>query len=183
MSSPTKDERIAFWKHAYARSSFIQAYLFTKLLLDAGPPYRAPLRDALTYAIVTAYGRPFKQRQEIRLPKDEVPSEYRQLHDEAIEMRDKVIAHRDLDGPVTDWGFVSQVTFAVDDKGFEINTLSPNIENERALAMLPLFEALIAQMDEKLQPFVQKNMRPPLPAPGNYVVSLDADPEVWLQKI
>jgi hypothetical protein len=181
MNIPSRSERIAFWKHSYARSSFIQAHLFAKLLLSNNAPFRSVLRDALTYSIVTAYGRPFKQRREVRLSREEVPEEHLQLHDEAIEMRDKVIAHRDLDGPIADWGFVSQVQVVADATGIVINTLSPTLENERALAMLPLFAALITLMDEQMEPFLKYLI--PLPQPGQYAVSLSEHPAEWLKAI
>jgi hypothetical protein len=125
MTSPSRIERITFWKHAYARSSFIQAGLFAQLLVQNDPPDGSVPRQALTYAIVTAYCRPFKQRNEVRLSRDVVPFDFLKLHDETVEMRDKIIAHRDLDGPIADWGFVSQLEVAADATGITINTLSP----------------------------------------------------------
>src|SRR5437667_9256738 len=107
MNFPTKTERVSFWKHSYARSSFIQAREFATLLLRANPLLLSPLRAAATFGVVTAYARPFKQRREVRLSRDVVPRQYRELHDETIEMRDKIIAHRDINGPIAEWGFVS----------------------------------------------------------------------------
>ena len=78
-------------------------------LLEENHTYsRSIMRWALTAAIVTAYARPFKQRPEVKLIDDVIPTEFRPLHDEAIVQRDKVIAHRDLDGPVATWGFVTR---------------------------------------------------------------------------
>jgi hypothetical protein len=182
MKDPSRAERVAFWKDAYARSSFIQADQFALLLLQMDPPLRSVMRWALTSAIVTAYSRPFKQRKEVRLPEnDVVPAEFRKLHDEAIEQRDKVIAHRDLDGPVAAWGFVSQVVVRADAGGINIETLSPIMENDRALAMRLLCTHLVKLMDEHLKPFL-RHLTPP-PSPGNYVVGLEEDPTEWLRKV
>jgi hypothetical protein len=56
----------------------------------------------LSVAIVTLSARPFKQRKAVRLTEDIVPAESRGTHDDVIEIRDKSIAHRDLDAPVAD---------------------------------------------------------------------------------
>jgi hypothetical protein len=181
VSKLSKSDRVAFWKHSYARSSFIQANEFAKLLLRENPPFLSTLRSALTFAIVTSYARPFKQRAEVKLPRNLVPAEFQQLHDETIEMRDKIIAHRDVDGPMADWGFVSQVQILVEPTAMQVNTLSPIMENERADQMLPLFAALIKLMDEKIDPFFG-HFRPP-PAPGVYTLSLEENPAEWLQKV
>lgn len=139
------------------------------------------LRSALTFAIVTAYSRPFKQRSEVRLANDVVPAQYQTLHAETIEMRDKIIAHRDLTGPIADWGFVSQVQIVVEPTAIQVNTLSPIMENERAELMHPLFAALIRLMDDELAPFFKHFT--PLPDPGLYALSLEESPVEWLQRI
>jgi hypothetical protein len=128
---PSKAERISFWQHAYARAAFAQADDLSRLLLHENPPFNSNPRLALTAGIVVAYARPFKQRSLVKLSSDVVPAEHRELHNKTIELRDKVIAHRDLDGPIAEWGFISQLQVVADDTGVEVNTLSPSLENGR----------------------------------------------------
>lgn len=182
MSIPSKAERISFWQHSYARAAFVQADEFIKLLLREDPPFNSNPRLALTAGIVVAYGRPFKQRPQVKLSSDVVPAEHKELHNKTIEMRDKVIAHRDLDGPIAEWGFISQLRVVADGTQIEINTLSPNLENEMAHQLLPLLDVLVALLEEKTRPFLNKYLIPP-PTSGYYAVSLDDDPAEWLQRL
>jgi hypothetical protein len=131
MEPPTQTERISFWQHSYARSSFVEARIQCELLLKTNPPPNSGLRRALTIAIVTLYSRPFKQRKAVRLSEGVVPSEFRPTHDDIIEIRDKSIAHRDLDGPVADWGFISQVRVLIESGGLTVHTISPILEKTR----------------------------------------------------
>ena len=178
---PTKTERIAFWKHSNARSSFVQADQFARRLFRDSPSLDRTLRDAVTFGIITAYGRPFKQRLEVRLSRDVVPEQHQVLHDDLIEMRDKVVAHRDLDGPEADWGFVSQVQIVSYGSEVEINTLSPIIPSEMAEEISPLCVMLVNSMAEKMKPFLSY-LRPP-PTAGHYTVDLAEKPTEWLHRV
>lgn len=180
MNTPSKSERISFWQHSYARSSFIQARLFIDLLLRINPPMNDTLRGALTIAIVVVYCRPFKQRDPVRLPKSIVPTEYRDAHNSTEDIRDRVIAHRDLDGPVTDWGFVSQLQVIVQSKQLTIPTISSIITDDKARELLPLLDYLIPKMDESVESFVHRYLPPFASMDGAYVVSLDDNPKQWL---
>lgn len=166
--------------HCYARASFMQARMFIEKLLELDPPPNDILRRALTTAIIATYCRPFKQRRPVRLSDDSVPHSHRETHDALIEMRDKVVAHRDLDGPVTDWGFVSQLQVNVHAGGLTIDTLSPIILKDMAERALPLIDALIGKMDAHANVFVRDHLQNAIPGDGSYVVSLDDMPHKWL---
>jgi len=176
---PTKAERIEFWKYSYARSSFVHADQFARRVFSNSPVLEHTLRDAINFGIVTAYGRPFKQRPEVRLSGDIVPKQHRAVHDELIEMRDKVVAHRDLDGPVANWGFISQVQVFSFGNAIEIHTLSPIISGKMAEKVSSLCVVLIKLMAKKTEPFLKYLMPPP--PKGPHVVSLENDPAEWLQ--
>jgi hypothetical protein len=156
MHTPTKAERISFWQHSYARASFVQTRLFIDLLLKLDPPMNDTLRRALTVAILGVYSRPFKQRKIVRLPDDIVPAPFRDTHDIMIEIRDKVVAHRDLDGPIAEWGFISQLQVNIRSKQMTIDTISSIISNDKAREILPLLDCLIAKMGEAATSFVQR---------------------------
>jgi len=89
-------------------------------------------------------------------------------------MRDKVVAHRDLDGPATDWGFVSQLQIFSFGSEVEIHTLSPIISGEMAEEISTLCVTLVNLMAEEMKPCL-KYLKSPLPA-GRYVVSLEESP-------
>lgn len=180
MNTPSKADRVSFWQHSYARSSFIQAHLFTELLLRISPPINDTLRRALTIAIVTAYSRPYKQRKPVRLSDDIVPTEFRGTHDSIIEIRDKSIAHRDLDGPVADWGFISQLRVTLKAGQLTIDTISSIFSDEKARELLPLLDFLIPEMDRLSLAFVNDHLTPLQASDGSYVVSLDETPDQWL---
>lgn len=180
MNAPSKAERISFWQHAYARSSFVEARLECDFLLSANPPPNSPLRRALSIAIATLYSRPFKQRKSVRLGDDVVPTEFRRTHDELIEIRDKSIAHRDLDAPVAEWGFISQVRAMIESGRLTVHTLSPILENAKAHELIPLLDALIKKMDAVSLDFINKYLIPMHMSDGSYVVSLEDSPATWL---
>jgi hypothetical protein len=181
VNTPTKAERIEFWKYSYARSSFVHADQFARCIFRNSPALDRTLRDAINFGIITAYGRPFKQRSEVRLSGDIVSKQHRAVHDDLIEMRDKVVAHRDLDGPVADWGFVSQVQVFSFGNAIEIHTLSPIISGEMAEEVSSLCVILIELMTKKMEPFLKYLMPPP--PKGRHVVSLENDPAEWLQQV
>ncbi|HXT39475.1 MAG TPA: hypothetical protein VN887_05580 [Candidatus Angelobacter sp.] len=60
-----------------------------------------PLHIPLMTALHTLYGKPLKQRKEVRVGEDIVPSEFKDIHASLITMRDKIHAHTDVDGPTT----------------------------------------------------------------------------------
>lgn len=180
MNTPSKAERISFWQHAYARASFVEARLECELLINANPTVNSTFRRALSVAIATLYCRPFKQRKAVRLREDIVPAEFRATHNDMIEIRDKSIAHRDLDAAVADWGFISQLRVNIESGELTINTLSPIVANEKVHELLPLLDALIAKMDAASLEFINKYLVQMHAADGSYVVSLDDSPSTWL---
>lgn len=180
MNAPSKAERISFWQHSYARASFTEARIECEFLLRTNPPLNSTLRRALSIAIVTLYSRPFKQRKLVRLSEDIVPAEFRATHDGVIAIRDKSIAHRDLDAPVADWGFISQLRVNVQSGELTINTISPILANEKAHELIPLLDALIAQMGAVPLEFINKYLVHMQASDGSYIVSLDDSPSPWL---
>ena len=71
---PSKEDRIAFWRDSYARSSFVHAAEFVRAMFRDKIGLYSVERDAFTIAITAAYGRPFKQRKSVRLSEDSFPS-------------------------------------------------------------------------------------------------------------
>ena len=183
MNPPPLEERIAFWKHAYARASFVDARIFLEQILEGQMALTYPVRKALSIAALVTYCRPFKQREAVRLPGDVIPAKYHDLHDSLIEMRDKVVAHRDLDGPIADWGFISQLEIAVAKDELVINTNSPVLPDQKAKDMLPLCDHLIATMDEVVNAFAETFLGQLASQQGIHVLCLDDANQEWTRKV
>jgi hypothetical protein len=178
MEIPSKSERVEFWKSAYARSSFIQARLYCHRFLDTTRSGLEVEDSALSCAAIVTYMRPFKQRKVVRLDAAVVPTEFQKLHSRLEEYRDKVVAHRDLDGPKTPWGIVSELTLAFDGKGFDLLTFNAIMDRETAGELSALCSVLVDVMDSRLNEFVRRFV--PNRPPGNFGVSLDEIPPDWL---
>ena len=179
---PSKEDRIAFWRDSYARSSFVHAAEFVRAMFRDKIGLYSVERDAFTIAITAAYGRPFKQRKSVRLSEDLIPVEHKETHKSVIEMRDKVIAHRDLDGPTAEWGFVSDLHVAVKKRQLQLNTISPRITDELAQKVLALTAYLIGVLDQRIDVFVGPNLGRIFRNDGTYVISLEDSPTEWLIK-
>ena len=163
----------------YARSAFIEARNILKLLISTKPSLHSIERKAFTVAIIIDYCRPFKQRKKVRLPDDIVPYGQLDIHNYMIELRDKVVAHRDLDGPVTDWGFISQLELNFRAKELSVNTTSPSMPEDTARKALYLIDSLVAEMDRRVTAFAIRFIRMPH-TDATYSVSLDESPSEWM---
>lgn len=182
ITPPSAVERLEFWKYAYARSSFVQTRTFIELLIREDPGFNTTLRRALTVAILVTYCRPFKQRKPVKLNRDVVPARYLWVHNEAVELRDKVLAHRDVDGPVADWGFISQLRVTIEAPGVVVDTLSPNLNNGTASELASLIHELVDVMEKRTAPLLRR-LHDPIPANGTYTVSLEENPSRWLEPV
>ncbi len=94
-------DRIEFWKFQHASVTFGQVKDVCDVILKEkiGPAHS--LHIPLMIALHTLYGRPFKQRKDVRISEQIVPKELKDVHDSLITSRDKVHAHADVDGPRT----------------------------------------------------------------------------------
>ncbi len=138
----------------------------------------------MTIAITAAYCRPFKQRpNEIKLSGDLVPTRHKETHDSLIVHRDKVIAHRDIDGPKAEWGFVSELLLVTKGTNLAIQTRSPSISNEIATQVLDLTTELIVLMDKEIDSFVHKFGSECFGKGDSiHTLNIEEDPESWLIK-
>ena len=100
IKAPYKD-RIEFWKFQNVSITFSEAAQLCDLIIKQGIVSGHPLHASLMTALHILYGRPFKQRAEVRIPEDIVPVNYKDTHDALLSMRDKIYAHTDVDGPKT----------------------------------------------------------------------------------
>lgn len=180
MSTPPIELRTSFWKHAYARASFIDAKSSAEMILHGAFEGHGGMLKALSIATLVTYGRPFKQKSKVKLSEDFVAASHKSTHTDLIVWRDKVIAHRDLDGPVADWGFVSQLLIEIDDQGFSPQTLSPVLSIEKARDTVALADDLIRAMDAEMNQFVQTYGPQFSRTSGLYTMNLEDDASDWL---
>lgn len=184
MNTPTQTDRLEFWKFAYARAAFVDVQTFAEELLASGAPLRSTMRKAFSIAIATAYSRPFKQRSAVRLPEGIVPAEHRETHESIIEMRDKVIAHRDVDGPIAeDFGLLNQLCITTRDGMFAVNTISPWMSDDKTQQVLRLAESMVMKMDYHVNKFGQRLFPCVSNSEGTFTLSLEEDPSEWLTRV
>jgi hypothetical protein len=95
------NERVEFWKFQNASITFSEGTQLCDLILRQQIVSGHQLHTSMMTALHILYGRPFKQRAEIRISENIVPTDYKDTHDALIDMRDQIYAHTDVDGPKT----------------------------------------------------------------------------------
>ena len=177
-STPSRTERLAFWRDEYALDSFTVLQRLLPFMLSQsqqGPQ----MRNWLTVSATVLYARPFRQWPEVRLAEDDVPIKYREVHKEVLKYRDKLIAHRDPDAHTRDvWG--NELPIVSEGNNIFIPTTNPAMEDDIAGSLLQLVEILIPMLKARSSSFVSKYLPRPL-APGAYVLSLEENPAEWLK--
>lgn len=177
-STPSRTERLAFWRDEYALDSFTVLQRLLAFMLSQsqqGPQ----MRNWLTVSATVLYARPFRQWPEVRLAEDDVPIKYREVHKEVLKYRDKVVAHRDPDAHKRDvWR--NELPIVSEGNNIFIPTTNPAMEDDIAGSLLELVEILIPMLKARSSSFVSKYLPRPL-APGAYVLSLEENPAEWLK--
>ena len=178
-STPSRTERLAFWRDEYALDSFTVLQRLLAFLLSQSQQ-EPQMRSWLTVSATVLYARPFKQWPEVRLAEDDVPIKYREVHKEVLKYRDKVIAHRDPDAHTRDvWG--NELPIVSEGNNIFIPTTNPAMEDDIVGSLLELVEILIPMLKARSSSFVSKYLPRPL-APGAYVLSLEENPAEWLKR-
>lgn len=109
-----------------------------------------------------------------------MPKEHEETHRELSEIRDKIIAHREI-GPATKpWGFMNQIWIDVHAGTFQVRTSFPTIKDSHAKRLLELLNVLIPVVEAKAEQFLRKYLDPTLPD-NRYMVSLRGDTDEWLR--
>lgn len=89
------ERRLEYWKYQSAELTFDDAREVSVYLIEQ-PKF--PLMYQLLTSLYVLYGRPFKQRKNVRISEELVPSRYAEEHKFLIGLRDKLFAHADTDG-------------------------------------------------------------------------------------
>ena len=126
-------------------------------------------------AIYVAYARPFHWCRGIgRLIKEDLPPESTFLHDEMIHLRDKLYAHKDLNG----YQVESEIFYTV--RAVVIGSSITMVSNEliprgpKLQTIREHVEKLVGHFDTKARALLQKFRRPGWPPDGEYILNMDA---------
>jgi hypothetical protein len=187
---PTFDEQVDIWRYAYARSSMNEATdSIKRLLANAG--LDQGLRRALTYSAVICYARPFTKCQvssNLRLAllhdAPPVPAPLEQTHRDYLEVRNKLVGHKDATpGPGRN-GHPNVVHLAVDANGFNLHTTEFTISAPVLAQLGELAAFFIAHCEANLVPLMNK-FKAELRAlgPGTYNVAPVVPPASWIQPV
>ncbi len=183
MSIPSQDDRIEIWRYTYARSSLVEAREAANLLATH-PEFPNEIKQAIVYQIVISYARPFTKSQVTDskritpLAGEVVPAEFRQLHDEYLQMRDRTIGHKDAVAfPAAP---LNKVIVLVDDTGFELQTVSAFTMLDTGLQQtISLCDRLIEHCVSKVQAYCHHFDGI---AKGTYLLRTDGNPTEWLSR-
>ena len=176
--TPSRTERLAFWRDEYALDSFTVLQRLLAFMLSQSQ--RAQMRTWLTVSATILYARPFKQWPEVRLEEDDVPVKYREVHKEVLKYHDKIIAHRDPDAHKRNVLGRNELPIVSDGSNIRIPATNPAMENGIAGSLFELVEILIPMLKARSLSFVSKYLPRPL-APSAYVLSLEENPTEWLK--
>ena len=181
MKKLTQEERLKYWKYQCAALSFLRAREVAEYLISNK-------KNPLTYQLITSlyilYGRPFKQRKQVRISEDIVPQEYLEEHGFLLDLRDKTFAHVDTDGlPEKDINQLSSILIRTQGgraKAGMASLLPIGFQHERNRE---LCEILHDTCDEKSQEILIDAMDGYCP-PANLTYEIDLSPgETYLIKL
>jgi len=106
---PTKETK-RFWLMIYAMDAFGVVVSACEYLLKNSFHIAGPIHRRTMTAILILYGQPFHNNQGIgKLDEAIIPDQYLNLHNELMQYRDKIHAHRDSAGVCTRIGNANQI--------------------------------------------------------------------------
>jgi len=126
-------------------------------------------------SIYVVYGRPFHWCRGIgRLVNEDLPHESMDVHEEMIHLRDKLFAHKDIDGYQVESEIFNTVRAVV--IGGAITMVSNELipRGPKIQAIMDHVEKFIEHFNEKSKALIQKIRRPGWPPDGEYILNMDA---------
>jgi hypothetical protein len=186
---PSQEELVEVWRYAYARSSFIEATTYCKILLENWNQIENAIKQALLTSLVISYARPFTKAQVTKskriVPSDEslVPQCHQQLHNEYMTMRNRVFGHKDATVE-SSFGPVNKIIIHVTPSFLDLRTASMGDIKIQALQQtIELCQKLIAITDQEANKFILANFSGEnFPTIGLYEIDLEANFGNWLVK-
>jgi hypothetical protein len=184
---PSHDELKRLWLHAYSRSSLHEANEWLDVLPSA--PADSSVARALICAAVVAYARPFSRFRVT--PTEEVaplrgiapPQHLVENHQDAIDLRNKMIGHKDATPAKRHATTPNMVLIHLTPTHFDLHTTMIGGMDEPvrlALKELCLFfvrhcETVMKPLTKALFPEISKRQ------PGTYELVISEPPAEWLR--
>src|SRR5689334_4115000 len=142
-------ERLAFFKHYHASVMFGQAGVLMHRAAKTEEAGDLQMVHCLWTAFYVMYAKPFRHRFStgIRLSEKIVPVERKHVHDELLKIRDKLVAHSDIDSFQFDDGHPVEsirITFNSGDMVPDLTIIRPN--RKQLISVNNLLAALNTQL-------------------------------------
>jgi hypothetical protein len=135
-------------------------------------------------AIYVAYGRPFHWCRDVgRLVEEDLPPETLLLHNELIHLRDKLYAHKDLNGYQVESEIFNTVKAVV--IGGRITLFSTELlpRGPKLHEIRGHVNKLVMHFDTKAKSILQQIRSTKQPADGEYVLNMDASSEDFFKTV
>lgn len=183
IKAPYRD-RIEFWKFQHASITFGEVTLLCDQILKQKINSGHPLHPSLMTALHILYGRPFKQRTEVKLAEEIVPKEYKDMHGALISMRDQIYAHMDVDGlKSTDNNSVNKIGVFIRDGHARFGmtmTFPREAQVEKVRDLTKLLTEKTWFHSEKIW---QRHFKSKSVQDNNYEVNLSKDDDTFLKPV
>lgn len=169
------DLRRELWLLTYASNSCKLVHELCNFAISGSCQEGDTIYTGIINAIYVSYGRPFHWCRNIgRLTEIDIPSESIALHKEIIHLRDKLYAHKDLDGyqieseifntvkAVVLGGRISMISNELIPRGPIITSISEHVRK------------LVNHFDNKAKALLNKLRGTGWPTDGEYILNMDA---------
>jgi len=186
---PTYDELKRLWVYSYARGGFLEAEEWLNAMDKTDP--KSPQFRALFCAAVVAYARPFTPSQITRkervvpLRNVPAPSELNDTHVLVLDLRDKVIGHKDALPAEADEATPNLITIVQDATGFNLHTMQiKGMEPSISEKMKKLCAHFVKHCESQVRPIMERigpeiRMHPV----GRYELCITEPPDDWIKPI
>jgi hypothetical protein len=188
--APTLDEQIDIWRYAYARSAMNEAKATIHALVT-NKSVDFTIRRGLIYAFIVCYARPFTKW---RVPPNKhlaplegapaVPGHLQATHKDYLELRDKVVGHKDATVTPGRKGHPNVVHLRLHAGGIEMYTTEFDVDEKTLMELMELTEYFLAYCEAQIRPLMEK-IKPELKAfgPGSYDLSPAEPPAPWIRQV
>jgi hypothetical protein len=134
----------------------------------------------LSISLIVLYGRPFKQRNPLRLSEKLVPPNFKGTHDFLIMLRDKVTAHTDIDGPTYGDDLVNSIRFVFSDGKIELESNMLLIRPKELDNVASLLKSVCEKTDYHARKLLGKYTRTLNIPDGSYALNITDVPNAPL---
>lgn len=172
--SITYDVRRELWLLVYAINSCKLVCHLCELLLSGEHNEGGSTYTGIVNAIYVAYSRPFHWCRSVgRLSIEDLKPDLLETHTEMIHLRDKLYAHKDLNGYQVEKEIFNTVRAVVIDGKMSLlsNELIPR--GPKISQIQKHAENLISHFNEKCKELYQKIRKPGWPPDGEYILNMD----------